>query len=326
MTLGIALTVIPLLIIAGVVRLEYHAIQAKATAGTTELATANLVQLADAVYTLVDTNRVLLENQLRIQLRVACAHLDSLGKVTLETGSSVSWTARNQFTNQETTLSLPRLQVGNRWLGQEREAAASVPGGGRNSPDLGGFEYDFSAHECRRRHAPCRDECDRQKWQARRRHLHSGSQSGWPAQCRRSFGDQRKTLRGPRFCGGRLVRGWIPAGGGVQRRSHCNAVRRHSGKPGNRSFAPRAFLPQGRQDGLCLCPERDWQDTRPVRHLERRQTRWRECLGCPGCEWKLHHSPDLRTRTDLKPGRSSRTPLSLAKSGRRRRPPKRLCT
>ena len=63
MTLGIALTVIPLLIIACVVRFEYHAIQAKATAGTTELATANLVQLADAAYTLVDTNRVLLENQ-----------------------------------------------------------------------------------------------------------------------------------------------------------------------------------------------------------------------------------------------------------------------
>ena len=58
---------------------------------------------------------------------MACAHLDSLGKVTLETGSSVSWTARNQFTDQETTLSLPRLHVGNRWLGQEREAAASVP-------------------------------------------------------------------------------------------------------------------------------------------------------------------------------------------------------
>src|SRR4029077_17516843 len=77
--------------------------------------------------TLVDTNRVLLENQLRIELRVACTHLDSLGKVTLETGSSVSWTARNQFTDQETTLSLPKLQVGSRWLGQEREAAASVP-------------------------------------------------------------------------------------------------------------------------------------------------------------------------------------------------------
>ena len=126
MTLGIALTVIPILVIAGVVRLEYRAIQAKATAGTTELATANLVQLADAVYTLVDTNRVLLENQLSIQLKVACAHLDSVGKVTLETGSSVSWNARNQLTNQETTLSLPRLQVGKRWLGQEKEGAAPV--------------------------------------------------------------------------------------------------------------------------------------------------------------------------------------------------------
>src|SRR6478736_1076102 len=94
MTLGIAVTVIPLLMIASLVRREYRAIQAKATAGTTELATANLVQLADAVYTLVDTNRVLLENQLRIQLKVACAHLDSVGRITLETGSSVSWTAR----------------------------------------------------------------------------------------------------------------------------------------------------------------------------------------------------------------------------------------
>src|SRR4051794_13420466 len=126
MTLGIALTVIPLLIIAGVVHLEYHAIQAKATAGTTELATANLVQLADTVHTLVDTNRVLLENQLRIQLRVACFHLESLGKLTLAAGSNVSWTAHNQLNGQETALSLPRLQIGNRWLGPETDPAADV--------------------------------------------------------------------------------------------------------------------------------------------------------------------------------------------------------
>jgi methyl-accepting chemotaxis protein len=126
MTLGVALTVIPLLVVACVVHFEYRAIQAKATAGTADLASANLMQLAGAIYTLVDSNRALLENQLNIQLRVARAHLDSLGKVTLETGRTVSWTARNQFTEQETTLSLPRLQVGSLWLGQESEPAASV--------------------------------------------------------------------------------------------------------------------------------------------------------------------------------------------------------
>ena len=162
MTLGIALTVIPLLMIAGLVRFEYHAIQAKATAGTTELATANLVQLADAVYTLVDTNRVLLENQLRIQLSVGLRASGQLGEVTLETGSSVSWIARNQLTEPGNCPQFAAAASGESLVGPgERNAAASGPGGGRNSPDLWGFEHDFSAHECRRRHAPRRDQCDR---------------------------------------------------------------------------------------------------------------------------------------------------------------------
>jgi len=127
MILGIALTVIPILAVTSVVRLEYLAIQAKATAGTSELATAGLTQLADSVYSLIGTNRDLLEHQIDIQLRVACAHLDTLGKVAAEGGAGVSWDARNQFTDRVTPVSLPRMTVGGRWLGQETNPLAVVP-------------------------------------------------------------------------------------------------------------------------------------------------------------------------------------------------------
>ena len=127
MLLGVSLTVLPILAITCVVRFQYRAIQARATAGTAELATANLVQLADAIYAMIGTNRDLLEHQLSVQLRVACAHLDGMGKISLEPGSSVAWKARNQFTDVAIDVSLPRLLVGNRWLGQESDPAASVP-------------------------------------------------------------------------------------------------------------------------------------------------------------------------------------------------------
>jgi methyl-accepting chemotaxis protein len=126
MSLGIALTVIPILLITGIVRMEYKAIQARATIGTSELATANLVQLADATYTMVDTNRSLLDHQIEVQLQVAREQLDRMGQVTLDPAQTVSWNARDQLTNRETGIRLPRLRIGGQWLGQISDPGTPV--------------------------------------------------------------------------------------------------------------------------------------------------------------------------------------------------------
>ncbi len=127
MVLGFALTVFPILAISAVVRLGYRAILARATAGTSELATDNLAQQANAVYSLVATNRDLLEHQLSIQLKVACAEMERLGAITLPGGNPVTWDARNQLTDQTARVTLPRFEVGGKWLGQQSDPAVPAP-------------------------------------------------------------------------------------------------------------------------------------------------------------------------------------------------------
>ena len=127
MLLGIPLTVIPILAIAILIRFEYRATQAKAVSGTTEMASNSLEQSAEAIYTLIDTNRDLIEHHLGGILEVAQAQLESSGKVSLGPAKSVAWKAINQFHGLETGVSLPQLLVGNRWVGQQSALSPPVP-------------------------------------------------------------------------------------------------------------------------------------------------------------------------------------------------------
>jgi len=127
MIYGIALTVIPAVVTALVVWQQNRTIVGYATAGTEGWMAAKLRQSADNLAAMCDTSRSLLERSLQVELRVAKAHLDSMGRVNLESKSLVSWKAKNQFTDTESAVSLPRMTVGGAWLGQVSEPGIAVP-------------------------------------------------------------------------------------------------------------------------------------------------------------------------------------------------------
>lgn len=81
------------------------------------IAALNLVAtLADAVQQKVDTDLV-----------VAQDVLDNAGGASLDTGSTVSWDAINQFTRDTATVELPRMEVGPTWLGQNADLGLYTP-------------------------------------------------------------------------------------------------------------------------------------------------------------------------------------------------------
>lgn len=89
MTLGILLTVLPILVVTGLVLRQYGLIRDRAEQGTAELSNASLVESANAVYSLVETSRALLEHQVAQHLRTARHHLDELGKVSEAPGTAL---------------------------------------------------------------------------------------------------------------------------------------------------------------------------------------------------------------------------------------------
>ena len=127
MIFGIALTVIPAVVTAVVVWQQNGTIVRHATTGTEGLTEAKLRQSAENLTAMCDTNRSLLERSLQVDLRVAKAHLDSMGRVNQETKSLVSWKAKNQFMDTESAVSLPRMTVGGNWLGQVSDPGIAVP-------------------------------------------------------------------------------------------------------------------------------------------------------------------------------------------------------
>jgi hypothetical protein len=124
---GTTLTVIPAMVTAVVVWQQNRTIVGHATNGAQGLEEAKLQQLTGTLAAMCDTSRALLERNLQVDLRVAKAHLDGMGRVELEGGRQVSWKAKNQLTDTESAISLPRMTVGGVWLGQVGDPGMAVP-------------------------------------------------------------------------------------------------------------------------------------------------------------------------------------------------------
>ncbi|MBT0664720.1 Cache 3/Cache 2 fusion domain-containing protein [Geobacter pelophilus] len=84
------------------------------------LINADLDHITQGVYNLVRTENEAVQQQVNYNLNVARHLLASAGGISLSQ-DTVKWAAINQFTKQELQVQLPRMLVGNRWLGQNIE-------------------------------------------------------------------------------------------------------------------------------------------------------------------------------------------------------------
>lgn len=76
-----------------------------------------LRRISEGIYNMVKTQDQLLKIKLKADLGVARAAINDVGGVSFSS-ETVEWTAVNQFNKEVRQVSLPRMMVGNTWLGQ----------------------------------------------------------------------------------------------------------------------------------------------------------------------------------------------------------------
>ena len=82
--------------------------------------------ITDGVYNMVTAQDELVQQLVNYNLNVARQELDNAGQVSLAQ-DNVKWTAINQFTNQSISAQLPKMMVGDSWLGQNTNLSVKTP-------------------------------------------------------------------------------------------------------------------------------------------------------------------------------------------------------
>ncbi|MBI4791826.1 MAG: Cache 3/Cache 2 fusion domain-containing protein [Deltaproteobacteria bacterium] len=125
--LGVLLSVVPLLVINVTTALQNSHTSDKAGNGLSELAFNDLDHTLHGILAMVSTQQQVLQQQVTNALNVSQRLLRDAGGVRLASDATVSWQAVNQLTEETGAIELPRLMVGDAWLGQNRDPASPTP-------------------------------------------------------------------------------------------------------------------------------------------------------------------------------------------------------
>lgn len=118
-----------------------------------QLIGADLDHITQGVYNLVQTEDEAARHQARRDLDVALYILKASGPLRLSS-ETVEWTAVNQFSREKKSLTLPRMEIGNRWLGKNRLFSEKSPMCGRGDQTDRGDRHPLPAGERGRGHDP----------------------------------------------------------------------------------------------------------------------------------------------------------------------------
>ncbi|PIE72606.1 MAG: hypothetical protein CSA20_07120 [Deltaproteobacteria bacterium] len=128
LTVGILLTIVPLLIIMVYNYFQGHNIRDTTRNETEKIAYSQLDSIVHSIYTNIENQAHLLNHQLKASLRLTRSLVRDKGGISLAPeDKTVEWTAVNQFTNVAVQVSLPEMWLGQNWLGQTRSASIPVP-------------------------------------------------------------------------------------------------------------------------------------------------------------------------------------------------------
>jgi len=126
LTLGIVVTMIPLLVVAAVVVFQNQRMVAVAQEGSTDLAYADLDHITENIYAMCQAQQALLQKSVNHALNVARHVLNNAGPVRFA-DETVTWTAINQYTKTSAPVQLPKMMVGDTWLGQNADMGQRSP-------------------------------------------------------------------------------------------------------------------------------------------------------------------------------------------------------
>ena len=119
LTVGTALIIAPIAVILVVTYVQNQKMLAVAQVETAKLALNDLDDIAAGVYDLCETQNALLKEKVHSDLNVARQELADGGGVSFA-DETVSWDAVNQYSKKASSISLPKMMVGETWLGQNK--------------------------------------------------------------------------------------------------------------------------------------------------------------------------------------------------------------
>lgn len=115
--IGIAVTLVPLAIIMTTVFVQNRKIVNTGERESLNLAYADLDHIVDNLYTLAESHQEVTQKNINSALNVAQDLVNKGGGISFS-DQVVEWLAVNQYTKATTRVELPKMMVGNEWLGQ----------------------------------------------------------------------------------------------------------------------------------------------------------------------------------------------------------------
>lgn len=127
LSIGIVLSLLPVLIVGGIVYRQNRTMSDFAGQETIRLAYEDLDHIAEGVNAMCAAQEEVLQQMVNSNLRVAAQLLETSGGVALNPDETVDWQAINQVTSASSPVRLPKMHVGDVWLGQNRDMNTPSP-------------------------------------------------------------------------------------------------------------------------------------------------------------------------------------------------------
>ena len=124
--IGVVVTMIPLAIILSTVYIQNQKVVNIGEEKSLQLAYADLEHIVDTLYTLAESHQEVTQKNIDAALKVAGNLMAKAGGVSFAE-ETVTWQAKNQFNNEIQSQQLPKMRLGEHWLGQISEAKEPVP-------------------------------------------------------------------------------------------------------------------------------------------------------------------------------------------------------
>ncbi|MDD5154639.1 MAG: Cache 3/Cache 2 fusion domain-containing protein [Desulfovibrionales bacterium] len=123
----VSLAIIPLTIIFFTTIWQQGAVKTTADELTQKMALTDLDHIIQGIYAMCQTQQEVLQEKVNHDLNVAHKVLSDYGTVSFESSEAIIWEAVNQFTKQSTVVTLPKMIIGERWLGQNSVPHIETP-------------------------------------------------------------------------------------------------------------------------------------------------------------------------------------------------------
>jgi len=124
--IGITVTILPLCIISIIMWRQSTQTAKIATESNIQQSYDNMDNIAQGIYSQCTTQNESVQNKVNTDLNVARKVMNLAGKVSFSK-ETIPWKAKNQYTKKVSEIQLPKMVVGDVWLGQNKDMQVNSP-------------------------------------------------------------------------------------------------------------------------------------------------------------------------------------------------------